>query len=160
MWSRGSVLNGVMVLPAARRPAVPDPPCMLPEQLSALLAAGRAARTGRGARGGPGEAWGVPPFTVTCVRQRWPRSGSAALQVRVLKGARCPRVVPTARPRREARRTGAHLAGNFNQISDLELVFGFTNAIRESNCINHNHIILPIIKFPLTQLFTLPLLIN
>lgn len=84
----------------------------------------------------------------------------AELQVLVLKGGRCQRVLPMAHPRREARSTGAHLTGNFNQISDLELVFGFTNAIRESNCINCNHIILPIIKFPLTQLFTLPLLIN
>lgn len=82
------------------------------------------------------------------------------LLVLVPKGRRCQWVLPTAYPHKEVRRTGAHLAGNFNQISDLELVFGFTNAIRESNCINHNHIILPIIKFPLTQLFTLPLLIN
>lgn len=71
-----------------------------------------------------------------------------------------PQTLPMACPPREERRTGAYLAGNFNQISDLEPVFCFTNAIKESNCINQNHIILPIIKFPLTPLFTLPLLIN
>lgn len=70
-----------------------------------------------------------------------------------------PQILP--HPPREERRTGADLVGNFNQITDLELgFFGFTNAIKESNCINQNHIILPIIKFPLTPLFTLPLLIN
>lgn len=93
----------------------------------------------------------------SCSGQGW---ALEVLLVLVPKGRRCQWVLPTAYPRKEVRRTGAHLAGNFNQISDLELVFGFTNAIRESNCINHNHIILPIIKFPLTQLFTLPLLIN
>lgn len=74
-----------------------------------------------------------------------------------------PGATNPSHPPRQERRTEADLAGNFNQISDLELVlffFGFANAIKESNCINQNHIILPIIKFPLTPLFTLPLLIN
>lgn len=84
----------------------------------------------------PESSWGCPLFWSLCHRSfPWPSH-------------------------REERRTGAYLAGNFNQISDPQLVFGFTNAIKESNCINQNHIILPIIKFPLTPLFTLPLLIN
>lgn len=93
-------------------------------------------------------------------RHRADAAGGALLYLRTMQqhcwAARCPTSLHVlVHQIWWAKFLSSWFSQNCSSISDQELGLGFANAIREPNCINHNHIILPIMKFPLTQLFIL-----